>query len=91
MSRHLIQTLLASLILLICQSVIAATDRFILVPNEDGTTGAIEVTSPNGTRVIKKPYTLIKVDAQGNFTVIKSNILCVGAEFDGALSALPKP
>ncbi len=69
----------------------AAVDKFILLPNQDGTTGAIQVTSPKGTKLIKKAYSMVKVDANGNFIVVKSNVSCVEQEFNDALVNMPKP
>ena len=69
----------------------AAVDKFILLPDEDGTTGAIQVTSSKGSKLLKKAYSMVKVDEQGNFIIVKSNVLCVEQEFNDALASIPKP
>ena len=69
----------------------AAVDTFILLPDQEGKTGAIIVTSPKGSKLLKKSYSMLKVDALGNFTVIKSNDLCVDKAFDDSLTSMPKP
>lgn len=89
--RHPLIKVLICLSVLFCQTLLAATDKFILLPNQDGSTGAIVISSPKGSKLIKKAYTLVKVDEAGNFVVIKSNALCVDQDFDNALATLPKP
>lgn len=69
----------------------AAVDTFVLLPDQQGITGAIIITSPKGSKLLKKTYSMVKVDEQGNFTVIKSNDLCVDKSFDDSLTAIPKP
>jgi peptidoglycan-associated lipoprotein len=72
-------------------SVLAAcsTSYVVLLPNDDGTVGKVQVTGPDGTNLLTQPLQAAKVSAPSGTTYV-ATAEEVKAGFGAALSASPK-
>lgn len=66
-------------------------EKIILLPSEDGSVGAVTVTSAAGTRTLDRPYEAVDVTAAGQLATVQESETSVAASYGQVLDAAPPP
>lgn len=66
-----------------------APDRVVLLPDADGTTGAVVVRSATGERLVDKPYVSAEVSRDGAIALRSEDPAVIQARYKDALDARP--
>ena len=88
-----VAVILAPVVLIACaqpEPKIADT-VFVVLPNEEGTAGAITVTQDGKTEVLDRPYAAAQVTRKGALESVHVSDADVQQIFGAALSAQPRP
>ncbi|MDP1527631.1 MAG: OmpA family protein [Rhodocyclaceae bacterium] len=68
---------------------VASPDRIVLLPDADGTIGALVVTGATGEQKLDRAYAALAVDGQGKMQAVSEDAASVQQRYGGLLGAQP--